>query len=267
MLRIELKEISRQIDVAQRLRPEMKKKSVQTEILRRQLEEEKRLTEQLCEDLETPSNSGRWRLLGGKDPTAEELKNRTRILEGRLNMRKEQVLEKELVLEEIMALANRLRNQAEGGREDTLKTAKRLNFLQSKIKDVTRKMMSIVSELSMYQATAIKLQQDKEDRLKQLKEANERMDEGLAPTKEIESEWNRHVRDQNRRLVRDRIASISGGGIGKRSTATPRPNAYIPENGLGVPKPYGSRAPFKPSVPGSTMRHIKKPREKKVLEI
>ena len=109
MLRIELKEIIRQIDVAQRLRPEIKERTSKTDILRTQLEEEKRLTEQLCEDLETPSNSGRWRLLKGKDPTTDELKNRTRILEGRLNMRKEQVLEKELVLEEIMALANRLR--------------------------------------------------------------------------------------------------------------------------------------------------------------
>ena len=109
MLRIELNEIIRQIDVAQRLRPEIKDRTSKTDILRTQLEEEKRLTEQLCKDLETPSNSGRWRLLKGKDPTTDELKNRTRILEGRLNMRKEQILEKELVLEEIMALANRLR--------------------------------------------------------------------------------------------------------------------------------------------------------------
>ena len=155
--------------------------------------------------------------------------------------------------------------QAEGGRDETLRTAKRLNSLQSQIKDVTRKMMSIVSELSMYQATAIKLQQDKEDRLKQLQDATQRMDEGLAPTKEIEAEWNRHVRDQNRRLARSR--SMDGSLGGKRTTATPRPNAYIPEHGLGVPKPYGSRAPFKPSVPGSTMRHIRKPKSKGVLEI
>jgi hypothetical protein len=42
------------------------------------------------------------------------------------------------------------------------------------------------------------------------------------------------------------------------STAEPRPNAYIPED-LGIPKPYGGFSPFKPSAPGSTMRHIRKP--------
>lgn len=43
------------------------------------------------------------------------------------------------------------------------------------------------------------------------------------------------------------------------TTAEPRPNAYIPEQ-LGIPKPYtGSFTPFKPTEPGATMRHIRKP--------
>ena len=49
------------------------------------------------------------------------------------------------------------------------------------------------------------------------------------------------------------------GGI--YTTAEPRPNAYIPDDDseLPIPRPYGSLAPFKPSEPGSTMRHIRKP--------
>ena len=49
------------------------------------------------------------------------------------------------------------------------------------------------------------------------------------------------------------------GGI--TTTAEPRPNAYIPdeEADLPIPRPYGAHAPFKPSEPGSTMRHIRKP--------
>lgn len=49
-----------------------------------------------------------------------------------------------------------------------------------------------------------------------------------------------------------------------QSTAEPRPNAYIPEQ-LGIPKPYGSFAPFKPQEAGSTMRHIRKPSPKEVV--
>ena len=44
------------------------------------------------------------------------------------------------------------------------------------------------------------------------------------------------------------------------TTAKPRPTAYIPKDGsLPVPRPYGALAPFKPTQPGSTMRHIRKP--------
>lgn len=45
------------------------------------------------------------------------------------------------------------------------------------------------------------------------------------------------------------------------TTAEPRPNAYIPDDDaeLPIPRPYGALAPFKPSEPGSSMRHVRKP--------
>ena len=48
---------------------------------------------------------------------------------------------------------------------------------------------------------------------------------------------------------------------GYKSTAEPRPNAYIPDDDmeLPIPRPYGAHAPFKPQEPGTTMRHIRKP--------
>jgi len=51
---------------------------------------------------------------------------------------------------------------------------------------------------------------------------------------------------------------LPGGSI---SHADPRPNAYMPvgEDDLPIPKPYGSHAPFKPSLPGANLRHIRKP--------
>lgn len=48
-----------------------------------------------------------------------------------------------------------------------------------------------------------------------------------------------------------------------KTTAEPRPNAYIPEaSGMGqlpIPRPYGNNAPFKPKEPGANLRHYKKP--------
>ena len=60
-----------------------------------------------------------------------------------------------------------------------------------------------------------------------------------------------------------------GGGDGfapataKRTTAEPRPNAYIADE-IGIPKPYGALAPFKPAEPGSSMRHIRAPVAKSI---
>ena len=53
---------------------------------------------------------------------------------------------------------------------------------------------------------------------------------------------------------------------GSLSTAEPRPNAYMPsgEGDLPIPKPYGCHAPFKPSQPGSNIRHIRKPQLKPI---
>jgi hypothetical protein len=57
---------------------------------------------------------------------------------------------------------------------------------------------------------------------------------------------------------REQASMLPGGVV---TTADPRPNAYVPteEHELPIPRPYGSHAPFKPSEPGSTMRHIRKP--------
>ena len=47
------------------------------------------------------------------------------------------------------------------------------------------------------------------------------------------------------------------------TTAEPRPNAYIPDD-IGIPKPYGGLAPFKPTELGATMRHIRKPQPREI---
>lgn len=274
MLRIDMAEMDRRIEITQRLVPEIRPLIETTERLQKDLDAERVVAEKLCDDLETPDNQDRWRLLKGSDPDKRTLDARTKVLEGRLHKRKEQLLEKEIILEEISSLSSKLRDAAEGGREHTLTIAKRSNELQSKIKEITRKMMSIVSELSMYQATAIKLQQDKEARQRQLDEAQKRFEAGKPPTQQSEREWHRLVQEKRRRIVeatrKKQLRAQDRAGLNPsipiRTTAEPRPNAYVPEgDALGVPKPYGRLAPFKPTEPGSTMRHTRKPREREIL--
>ena len=66
----------------------------------------------------------------------------------------------------------------------------------------------------------------------------------------------RYQRSSHAEAVQDESASAV-------STAEARPNAYIPDD-IGIPKPYGGMAPFKPSEPGSSMRHIVKPQPREI---
>lgn len=48
-------------------------------------------------------------------------------------------------------LVERVGKRVEGGREGTLQVAKRVSHYQARIKETTRRMMAVVSELSMQQ--------------------------------------------------------------------------------------------------------------------
>ena len=203
--------------------------------LKQELLATRQKAEELSEVLENPENQTRWRKLDGKIPDKEELQAKVVQLEERLNDKREQLLEKDLILEEVTNLSERLKQQAaEGkrnrpsalsgvwhqslghrgradthrglgplvahrayqcppqrhahtlrrpdarsvstyvwidrrarcrsaaGRSETLSMAQRANDLQGRIRAITRRIMATVSELSMYQASTIKLDAEKQ---------------------------------------------------------------------------------------------------------
>ena len=83
-----------------------------------------------------------------------------------------------------------------------------VNELQSKIKEVTRKMMAMVSELSMHQANALKLQQEVKEKESELEQCYMRMEKGEPPNEEIELEWQRSVQAVERRVMEKQAAQI-----------------------------------------------------------
>jgi hypothetical protein len=264
--------------------------------LENELKAERTLTAQLCEKLENPSaldSSGtdasvddrdehasnsvgvtRCRQLKGIDPEPEQLAAKIEVLQDRLNDKKEQLLEKDLILDEVSSLSDKLRMQAAESRGSTLELAKKVNDYQSKIRNITRKMMATISELSMYQATAMKLQHQKTENENLVNAAREKLANGAPPTDDAEYEWFRMERDRMRRqeAMIERInneknfqsnAQKAAQGQLVRTTAIARPNHYLPEE-LALPKPYGQLQPFKPTVPGANMRHIRKPVPKEI---
>lgn len=261
-LDLRVAELCRATEVTRRKLPRIPELEEEVVRLQSKLAEEQELANKLTGELETPERTNRWRRLEGKDPEPEDLAAKLQVLEERLNDKKEQLLEKELVLEEVTNLANRLRAQAVEGREDAVELSKRVNEFQGKIKGTTRRMMATVSELSMYQATAMKLTQENAEREAELGEQEANLGRGLPPSEQVESEWARYQYDMQRRreaLLNSNVLQDSAPAILTQTTAEPRPNAYIPDDIVGIPKPYGGLAPFKPTELGSSMRHIRKP--------
>jgi chromosome segregation ATPase len=270
-LKIDVKEVKRQLHVVQKKIPEVPKLIDEVMRLREQVGSVRKRTDELSLELENPKSVMRkWRGLGGEDLDLQTLRMKTQDLEERLNDKKEGLLEKELILEEVSALSDKLRQQAVDGRQGTMELSQKVNVFQSRIKDVTRKMMSTVSELSMYQATAHKLQFERDSSCERMMTARDQMGQGLPPTDTAYAEFTKMIQVEQQKVVDKQLATqrkqeedIMNSNF-TRTTAEPRVNAYIPEDEHGLPKAYGLNAPFKPTVLGSTMRHIRKPNPKPI---
>lgn len=184
--------------------------------------------------LENPTKHPHWRDLGGEDPDQEALQAKIQVLEERLNNKKENLLEKELVYEEVSNLAEKLRTQALDGRKSTLEIAEKINEYKARTTDLSRKMLATVSELSMFQSKALKLQQDKDEKERVIDEAMQRLNQGLPPTETAEAEWQKIERNRVRKnterdeRIQRKMLESQLPTTGVKTTALPRPNSYMP---------------------------------------
>ena len=207
-------------------------------------------------------------MLPGEDPEPEVLARQIEELEVRVKAKKVESLDLELELKEVRNRIARLRVAVSEGRSGHVEKLQLVGQYKAELRGLHRSMMANVSELSMYQAAIIGLERDKVEAERVVGEMSERMESGVAPTREAEQEYMRRVRDKVR--VKEALVSLQRTkednelieGV-VRSTAEVRPNAYIQQE-LGLPKPYGGLAPFKPSVLGAQMRHFRPPQPKEV---
>lgn len=153
VLRLHAEELKRQYKSAQKRLPELQVLRDRGTVLEAELKSEYKKTEELSTKLEDPRNLARWRPLDGEDPDLDQLLAKIKVLEDQLDHKREQVLEKELVLEEITSLTEKLRTQAINKREGAKILADELNDLHGRIREVTKKMLASVAELSMYQVS------------------------------------------------------------------------------------------------------------------
>lgn len=253
-LRIEAVELKRAIESLRARLPEKEKLQQGLLLARMDLLSEQKQATRLEASLTDPSNTARWRQLGGSDPSAEDMVKKIEDLERRLAQKEATALERELVLGETSKLVDRAKKQVEGGRGDTVTVAKAVQDYQARLRDTNRKIMALIAEVSMYQANTLQLQQQVHEKQLDVEEANERLQRGEAPTEEALHEWEREVRREHQAMLEATQRTA------EQDAATLRPNAYLPdaEGELPIARPYGPYAPFKPSEPANNMRHIRK---------
>lgn len=190
-------------------------------------------------------------------------------------------MEKDLILDEVTQLSDRLTLQVSDNRNETYVVTKKINDQTKQIKSLTRKTMAKVSELAMYQASSMSLYREKVEKECLLEEGLMRLEKGDIPLEEIEKDFMRAQRTQAQKKDKlqslqydpsrfnelyffysnDRQTEFYVNGQTK-TAAEPRPNAYIPETTLDhlpIPKPYGEYSPFKPQEKSTLLRYYAKP--------
>ena len=118
--------------------------------LQQQLLNERLQVKALSEELENPLNYHRWRKLEGTDPDSWEMILKIQTLQKRLIKKTEEVVEKDVIIQEKEKLYNELKNIL--ARQPGPEVAEQLSIYQQNLKEKTRQMKAMAAELNMYQA-------------------------------------------------------------------------------------------------------------------
>mmetsp|Transcript_9189 Transcript_9189/g.18313 ORF Transcript_9189/g.18313 Transcript_9189/m.18313 type:complete len:872 (-) Transcript_9189:80-2695(-) len=118
--------------------------------LQRELLSERTKVKALSEELENPMNVHRWRKLEGSDPGTLEMIQKIQTLQKRLIAKTEEVVEKDLLIQEKEKLYVELKNIL--ARQPGPEVAEQLSIYQQNLREKTRQMKAMASELNMYQA-------------------------------------------------------------------------------------------------------------------
>eukprot|EP00941_MAST-03F_sp_MAST-3F-sp1_P000155 g155.t1 len=143
--------------------PELKRECF---ALQRELLHERTKVKALSEELENPMNVHRWRQLEGSDPTTHEMIQKIHTLQKRLIAKTEEVVEKDLLVQEKEKLYVELKNIL--ARQPGPEVAEQLTIYQQNLKEKQRQMKAMASELNMYQAQSNEFKYEIERLLQEL---------------------------------------------------------------------------------------------------
>merc|ERR1711904_228204 len=134
--------------------------------LNKELLQEQSKCKALQEELENPMNVHRWRKLEGSDPATYEMIQKVKMLQKRLIAKTEEVVEKDMLIQEKEKLYVQLKNIL--ARQPGPEVAEQLAWYSQNLKEKTRQMRQMSSELRLYHGQVTDLKDEIERYHKEL---------------------------------------------------------------------------------------------------
>jgi len=150
VLKIKLNDLKRELAILKNSVSNIDVLKREVHHLGRELLQERTKVKALSEELENPLNVHRWRKLEGSDPSTYEMIHKIQTLQKRLIAKTEEVVEKDLLIQEKEKLYIELKNIL--ARQPGPEVAEQLSVYQQNLREKTRQMKAMASELNMYQA-------------------------------------------------------------------------------------------------------------------
>ncbi|KAK3589418.1 hypothetical protein CHS0354_020747 [Potamilus streckersoni] len=150
VLKLEIKKLRREKGILQKSVANVEDLRREVYHIQRELLRERTRCKALEEELENPMNIHRWRKLEGSDPSTYEMIQKIHTLQKRLISKTEEVVEKELLIQEKEKLYLELKHIL--ARQPGPEVAEQLSIYQQTLKEKTKQMKTMASELNMYES-------------------------------------------------------------------------------------------------------------------
>ncbi|PVD31041.1 hypothetical protein C0Q70_10318 [Pomacea canaliculata] len=150
VLKLEIRKLRREKNILQKSVANVDDLRREVYHIQRELLRERTRCKALEEELENPMNIHRWRKLEGSDPSTYEMLQKIHTLQKRLIQKTEEVVEKELLIQEKEKLYLELKHIL--ARQPGPEVAEQLQIYQQTLKEKTKQMKAMASELNMYES-------------------------------------------------------------------------------------------------------------------
>ncbi|CAH8521699.1 unnamed protein product [Heterobilharzia americana] len=150
LLKQEVRKLRREKALLQATATKVEDLKVEINRIQRNLLKERSRAKALEEELQNPINVHRWRKLEGSDPSTYEMIQKIQALQKRLISKTEEVVEKELLIQEKEKIYIELKHIL--ARQPGPEVAEQLNVYQSIIKDKTKQMKAMTAEMNVYES-------------------------------------------------------------------------------------------------------------------